>query len=192
MPVRTEKRKATGMGIRDFFKKEEPSGPDVTKDLVLTNMKVGWMVDYDMKTWEVTAYNTYSWGEDDLSHEWQLRCGDDLVYLELESDDEDDWSLNRKVAFSRLGAGIKEHILENDDPPDEIVFDGATYYLEEMGGGHFLKGGQEPGKPLLRWSYEDEEGERYLGIEQWGEDDFEASTGQPVEEYQFENILPRE
>ena len=35
-------------------------------------------------------------------------------------------------------------------------------------------------------------GKKYLGIEQWGENDFEASLGEPVEEYQFTNILPRE
>ena len=43
---------------------------------------------------------------------------------------------------------------------------------------------------MLRWSYEDEEGEVYLGIEQWGEWDFDATVGKPVEEYQFTNILP--
>ena len=40
--------------------------------------------------------------------------------------------------------------------------------------------------------YEDESGEKYLAIEQWGETEFEASLGQPVEEYQFSDILPGE
>ena len=179
------------MGIFDIFKKDEPSGPDPIHDLTLANLQVGYLVDYDMKTWEVTAANTYDWGDGDMSWEWQLKSGDGLAYLEREMDDEDDWSLNRKIPFGRLGSGVKERIMADEDPPDEIVLDGVTYYLEETAGGHFMKNGRGPGQPMLRWSYEDDDGRRYLGIEQWGEEDFEASTGQPVEEYQFMNILPR-
>ena len=76
------------------------------------------------------------------------------------------------------------------NPPDEILFEGSTYYLEETAGGHFFKDGEGSGQEMLRWSYEDEEGEAYLGVEQWGEWDFDATRGIPVEEYQFTNILP--
>ena len=180
------------MGIFDRFKKDKDKGPDPLHDLTLAKMRAGWMVDYDLKTWEVASYNYYDWGEGDISHEWQLKSGDEVVYLELESDDEDEWSLNRKMPFGRLGPEVKESILEDGDPPDEIVLDGVTYYLEEKGGGHFFKDGQGAGQPLLRWSYEDEDGQSFLGLEQWGEEDFDAALGRPVSEYQFTDILPVE
>ncbi len=180
------------MGIKDLFKKDKKKEFDPLKDLSLAMLKVGYMVDYDMKTWEVEAYNYYDWGGGDISHEWQLKSGDEVVYLENESDDDEEWSLNRKIAFSSLGSEVKEHILEAGDPPEEIVFEGTTFYREESGGGHFYKDSAGPSKELLRWSYEDDEGQSYLGIEQWGEEDFDATLGEPVEEYQFVNILPRE
>ncbi|MBU2548485.1 MAG: DUF4178 domain-containing protein [Proteobacteria bacterium] len=179
------------MGIKDWFKKDKDPGPDPISGMTIEAMKPGWLVDYDMKTWEVAAAHFYEWGDDDISREWQLRSGDELVYLEREDDDEVEWSLNRKIAFGRLGSGIKEHVLEHGDPPDEIVVDGTTYYLEEMAGGHYFKDGEGPGQALLRWGYEDDDGKRYLGIEQWGEEDFDATLGVPVEEYQFTNILPK-
>jgi hypothetical protein len=181
------------MGWLDIFgKKEKKRGPDPLKDLTLPKIQVGYFVDFDMKTWEVTAYNQYTWGEGDISHEWQLKSHDDTLFLARESDDEDYWGISRPIPFARLGPDIRKHILDYQDPPDEIVFDGITYHLEEFGGGHFFKDGQGPGQEFLSWDYEDEEGEKYLSIEQWGEDDFEASVGEPVEEYQFSNILPRE
>jgi len=180
------------MGILDRFRSGKKNQPDPVSDLTLAKLEPGYLVDFDLKTWEVTARNTYDWGEGDLSHEWRLVSGDDAVFLELESDDEEDWSLNRKIPFNRLEAGLKEHILEKGDPPRELTLEGRTFYLEEMAGGHFLKDGQRPGQPLLSWSYEDDEGETYLTLEQWGEEDFEAFLGRPVEEYQFTNILPRE
>ncbi len=179
------------MGIRDFFKKNKTTELDPLTDLSLAKLKVGYLVDYDLKTWEVVACNHYDWGGGDISHEWQLTSGDEVVYLEMESDDEEEWSLNRKIAFGRLDPEVKKHILETQDPPEEIVFEGTTYYMEEMTGGHFYKNGQGPGKELLRWSYEDDKGRSYLGIEQWGEQDIDASAGKPVDEYQFTNILPR-
>jgi hypothetical protein len=180
------------MGIMDFFKKSKKENTEPLGDLSLDKMKKGYLVDYDLKTWEVVAHNYYDWGDGDISHEWQLKSFDETVYLEKESDDEAEWSLSRKITFGSLDAKVKKSIIETGDPPDTIVYEGATYYMEEMAGGHFYKDGKGPGKEFLRWSYEDDAGERYLGIEQWGEEDFEASAGELVESYQFTNILPHE
>ncbi|MEW6264305.1 MAG: DUF4178 domain-containing protein [Thermodesulfobacteriota bacterium] len=180
------------MGIFDIFKKDTTPTVDPTRDLTLANLKVGYLVDYDLKTWEVVAANYYDWGDGDISREWQIKSAEETCFLELEKDDEDDWSLNRLLDFRRLGPRVRQHILDHGDPPGEINLDGVTYYLEEMAGGHFFKDGHGPGQPVLRWSYEDEAGEKYLGLEQYGEDEFEAALGLPAKEYQFTNILPRE
>ena len=179
------------MGIRDFFGKRDSKVADSVTRLNLSDLKPGWMVDHMGRTYEVTAYNAYEWGEDDRTDEWQLKDGTETVYLEREFDDEDDWSLNRKISFRGLGPGIAERIAETGDPPEELVHEGRRYYLEEAAGGHFLKDGKGLRQPMLRWSYEDDEGENYLGIEQWEEEEFEASVGQRVHEHQFTNILPR-
>jgi hypothetical protein len=178
------------MGWKDFFKKKEAQGPDPLTELTLSNLQVGFFLDYDLKTWEVTGSHYYDWGSGDLTYEWQLKSHDETIYLEREPDDEDYWSISRKIAFQRLGAEIKKHILENDDPPESVVFEGTTFYREEMGGGKFFENRNSPGKELLKWDYADESGQHFLSIEQWGEEEFEASIGEPVETYQFVNILP--
>ncbi len=183
------------MGWREFFgigakKPPTPPGPDPIADLTLARIQVGYMIDYDMKTWQVEAYHYYDWGHGEITHEWQLKSHDDTIYLERESDDEDAWAISRKVSLGRLGAGVREHLKTNDDPPDEIVYEGVTYYLEEWAGGNFHKNGKGPAQEMLAWDYEDDTGQKFLSIEQWDEEDFEAAVGEPVEEYQFTNILP--
>ncbi len=178
------------MGIRDFFKKNKKEEFDPLSDLSLNRLKKGYLVDYDLKTWEVSACNYYDWGEGDISNEWQLKSRDEVVYLEMESDDEEEWSLNRKVIFSLLDSQIKKQIIETGDPPEKILFEGIAYYMEEMSGGRFYKDGQDSGREVLQWSYQDNKGKLYFSIEQWGEEEFEATAGEPVEEYQFTNILP--
>ena len=78
------------MGWKDFFcKKEQAPPPDPLRDLRLETLKVGYLVDYDLKTWKVEAYNVYDWGGGEKSYEWQLKSHDDAIYLERETDDED-------------------------------------------------------------------------------------------------------
>ncbi len=184
------------MGWKDFFglgkKKARKEEPDLIGDLSLAKLKKGWFVDFDDKSWQVEAYNYYNWGSRDITHEWQLKSHDETIYLGKESDDEVHWSISRKIPIGSLGPGITKHIIENEDPPDQIVFEGNTFYLEESGGGYFFKDGKEPRKELLSWDYSDDPGENFLSIEQWGEEDFEASAGESVEEYRFTNILPIE
>ncbi|VEN74175.1 conserved hypothetical protein [Candidatus Desulfarcum epimagneticum] len=177
------------MGIRDFFKKKAPS-PEPVTDIRLADMGQGWMVDYDMKTWEVSARHHYDWGEGDVTYEWRLESADETVYLSMESDDDVHWSVSRKIPFSRLGAGVKEALVKTGDPPDEASLDGTRYRLAETGGGHFYKDGQGPGRRMLSWDFDDDSGRLFLTIEQWGENDFEASVGKAEEEWRFSNILP--
>lgn len=176
------------MGFMDRFKKKDRIDP--LKDLVLSKMKAGWFVDYDLITWEVTAVNLYDFDGDEAI-EFQLKSAEETVYLEFESDDEDFWSFNRKIPFAKLGTEVRDYFQTHDGPPEKITYEDLTYYLDEEAGGHFLKNGEEPGREMIRFSYVDDSEKKILEIEQWGEKDFEASTGIVVEEYMFSNILPR-
>lgn len=180
------------MGWKDFFgKKDGDNNPESFENLTLSDIKVGYMVDYDLKTWEVTAYNYYDWGEGDITEEWQLKTHDDIVYLELESDDEEEWSVSRPIPFGRLGPSVRDKLSRTGAPPNEIALDGVVYFLDTVGGGRFYKNGKGAGDAFYTWSYEDDAGERFLSIEQWDVDEFEAALGVSVESYHFTNILPR-
>ena len=177
-------------------------------DLSLTDLKKGYLVDYDLKTWQVISHNRYDF-DGDQAHEWELFSGDERCYLGAEKDDEYVWSVSRKIAFSALGPEVKDHLLQHDDPPQAIVYDGTRYSLEESGAGYFFpdsrkrddKSSQEEitfptasrvaGDELIYWDYTDETGEKLLTIEQWGETEFEASVGKTVQAYEFRNILPQ-
>lgn len=183
------------MGWKEFFgfgKKEEDKETDTITNLTISLLKPGYLVDYDLKTWEVLARHHYDWGDGELSYEWQLKCHDETIYLGKEEDDEVEWSISRPISFARLGPKVRKHFKEHDEPPEEIVYESTTYYMEESSGGNFFKNGKGSGQAFVVWDYEDVSGDKYLSIEQWGEDEFEASVGEGVEEYQFTNILPGE
>jgi hypothetical protein len=179
------------MGLKDIFKKNKKGNEfDPLKDLVLSKLRVGYYVDYDMKTWEVTDYNRYDFGEGYSTDEWELTTGHEKIYLERSEDDEVEWTISKKIPIGAIEGNIRQYIIEHDDPPEQVICKGKKYYLDESGAGHMYKGGEGETKEFIYWDFIDEEDENFLTIEQWGETEFEASKGCYVEEYQFSNILP--
>lgn len=179
------------MGIRDFFRKGNGNGSfDPLRDLQLAKLRVGYFVDYDLKTWEVTAYRKYDFGDGDMTDEWELTSGRDKCYLERSEDDDVLWTVSKKIPIGATGSHVRQHIIDNDDPPEEIEYQNITYFLDESGPGRMFEQGRGLPREFIYWDFIDEEGEKFVTIEQWGETDFEAATGHYVEEYQFSNILP--
>ena len=176
------------MGFFDRFKKEEDNF-DPLADLELSKLKPGFFLDYDLKTWEVKSHNRYDYDDGYTTDEWELESGREKVWLERAEDDEVEWTLSRKIPIGALG-DVRQHIIDNDDPPEQINYKDVTYYLDESGPGLMYENGSNDGKEFIVWDFIDEDDEKLLSIEQWGEKDFEACVGEYVEEYQFTNILP--
>ena len=57
-----------------FKKKQEPTY-DVT-DLKITDLDVGFIFDYDLKSWVVREKYEYDWGGNNFSHEYKVDSGD--------------------------------------------------------------------------------------------------------------------
>ena len=180
-----------------FGKKDGQPEPDPLHDLTLSNLKVGYLLDYDLKTWEVKSHNRYDF-DGTRSDEWELDSGDDGCYLGREVDDEVEWSISRKINISDLGQkdgkflAVPDHIRQHEDPPEEMEYQGIRYRLEESGAGHYYPDDRVAGDEMIYWDYSDADEDNILTIEQWGENEFDAAVGKWVKEYEFSNILPRE
>ena len=101
-------------------KKEEPEALDPLS-VTLSDLKLGYVLDYDLKTWQVTAQHYYDY-EGDRVDEWELTCGDDVAFLERSEDDSISWILTRKIPLSDIEGDIRGHMRDhdNEDPPDEV------------------------------------------------------------------------
>lgn len=172
------------------FKKRDPE-PEARDPLSLTlsDLKPGYVLDYDLKTWQVTAHH-YCDYDGDRVDEWELACGDDKAYLERAEDDDTTWILTRKIPLSNIEGDIRDHMRRNDDPPDEVICNGVAYYGESSAVGRYHQNCDREEREFIVWQYLDDSEKRTLSLEQWGEDDYDASVGEIVEEYQFTDILP--
>ncbi len=179
------------MNWNPFNKKKQEPELDPLSDLTLSGLKPGWVLDYDLKTWQVSAHHYYDYDGDRVD-EWELSCADGVLYLDREDDDGVSWTISEKIPISQIDGDLRGHVREQEDPPDSVTCRGIEYAGESSAAGHYHKNGEPSGQELIAWEYLDASGKRTLTIEQWGDDEFEASVGEIVEEYQFSSILPSE
>ena len=179
---------APTMGLKKWLGRGDDE-EETFQDYTLSSMKPGYMVDYDLRTWEVTSYQTYDY-DGFITREWELVQGKEIRLLERAEDDgRIEWTFTGRIEINQVEEPVIDHIVTHDDPPETITYQGRSYHAVESSAGLMREQGEGEGAEFVSWSYEGEN-DRLLFITQWGERDFKAYEGIYAEEYQFTDILP--
>ncbi len=177
----------------DFFKKKKAPTYDVT-NLSLKDLNVGFIFDYDMKSWVVKEVYKYDWGNNNFTSEYKVDSGDEVAFLHIADEGELEISLSKSIRLSKIDEAIADEIEKNEKPPRKIHFNEELYFLEEDAAGYFrdLSKETEDWEELVTWEYLNDEATKVLSITQWDIRNIEASAGLVLKEFQFSNIIPSE
>ncbi len=170
-------------------KKEETKRLYDPTQVTVRDLIKGAFVDYELETWEVRAVFEYDWGDNFFSDEFQLSIADDTIFLSVEDDDELFLSVTRKIVIQDIEEDVVSVILKKEVPPMKVNYQGETYFRKSESMGHYRNVETDSWAELISWTYFDRNQEKILSIEQWGEEDFEASSGLVVSEYDFSSII---
>ncbi len=175
-----------------FFKKKKEEEPHYDPTSIrITDLRKGWVLDYDGKSWEVTEEFEYDWGGNYFSYEFKLVSASETIFLSVEEDDEIECVVSQKLNFGKLDDSVEESIRKHERPPKRISFNGTEFFRESERPGYFRNVHEDRDFiEFMSWEYFDETEKFCLTIEQWGENEFEASFGIVSDPYQFTNILP--
>lgn len=158
----------------------------------ITDLEVGFLFDYDLKTWEVLEEYEYDWGDDYYTREFKVSDGTDHYFLEIEEDDELKLALYSKIPLLSIQENLASIITRDDEPPKSLTYKGVTLFRIEESLGYWRNVTTSNWSKFVSWDYASEDGKQLLTIERWGEEEYEASVGNSVNEYKFSNVLPRE
>jgi hypothetical protein len=179
----------------DFFKKKKPEVPALHYDptnIRVVDIRKGFMLDYDFKTWQVEDEYEYDWGNNRFSYEFKLTSSSENVYLRIEQNQQTLCYIMQKLRFSKLGEYVETQIQQNEKPPREISYEGVRYIKERETPGFFRNttDAEDEGAEMLSWEYINDDETRVLIIDQWDVAEFEALIGVIVKESAISNILP--
>jgi|GEM_PF-2400286 len=152
----------------------------------LTELKIGYTFDYNLKTWIVEEVYHYKWGNNFSSVEYKIYSGDEEAYLEVE----DDGIL--KILFSK---DIDDIYLSPSDftpygnPKPTIGYKGKTYTFNEKFESQARNDEDDYWESFYLWDYYDNSGEEFISVENW-DGDIEACHGHRVNELEISNITP--
>ncbi len=178
------------MGFFDFFKKKEVAPDYDVTDLSVRDIRVGYLFDYDMTTWEIVEEYEYDWGNGNYSYEFKLTDGNEVRYLAMEDGDTMYLAMTKKLKIREIAQDLPEQIVNNQKPPTSLTFDGCDYLMELESPGYVRVATSQDWNELMTWSYEDKDGKNVLNLVRLDDFAFDASVGKRIEEYEITNILP--
>ena len=177
------------MGIFDFFKKNKKEEEPLSQDLSFKDLKKGDTIDYFLKSWRVEEVTEYDWGNNIFSREFKMNSGDEIIYVELDEEEDDTVAISKDIKMSKIQKGLKSYIIENDGPPKTIEFNGEKYTLSEENLGQCYEPGSSDFTELVNWTFTDEDEENFISLDRWDETDIEASAGEYAKIIEFSNII---
>ncbi|MBC8754069.1 DUF4178 domain-containing protein [Kordia sp. YSTF-M3] len=177
------------MGLFSFFKKDKSA---IKNDFTLDELKKGFVVDYFMKSWEVTKVYLYDWGNNFFAREYLLDSGDETLYLYVEDDDGLICSIWNKIDITEIEPDLFKMIVANDDAPSQITYKNGIYTKTESSQGHCNEEGEdeETYTELVNWTYKNSKEKHFISVSRTGEEEFDVSYGEYVKDIEFSNILP--
>ncbi|WP_027002355.1 DUF4178 domain-containing protein [Hugenholtzia roseola] len=182
-----------------FFKKkkqeeQEPALHYDPTNIRVQDLRIGFVLDYELKTWEVKEHFVYDWGDNYFTDTFLLHSGKDQLFLSVDDEDGELYLVvSQKLRVSLLTPPIAETVRQTGKPPLTLQYEGVEYYREEENYGYFrnvTKNRHEDSCEMVEWVYLDKSGKNTLSIEQYDEEEFEASKGFYIEEFEISNILP--
>ncbi len=173
------------------FKKNKKPAYDVT-NLGIMDLNVGFVFDYDLKSWVVEEAYEYDWGGNHFSKEFKVNAGDDVAFLSVEDDGDLNISMTKSIKLRAIEEDVMEEITKNKKAPKTIHFKKETYYLESDSAGYFREAGsnEDSWEELISWEYFNESEDKIVCLTQWDEYNVEASAGAVVSSHQISDILP--
>ncbi|CAM1372512.1 DUF4178 domain-containing protein [Tenacibaculum xiamenense] len=180
------------MGFFDLFKSnkdKEETHYDPT-NIKVTDLEKGYLLDYDLRTWTVKKMCEYDWGDNYFTREFVLESQGEKLFLHIEEEDDLIITMSKELKYRKLAPEVITHIENNGKPPKQITHENVTYYLSEESPGYYRNVDTSDWEELISFDYLDEDEEKCLTIEQWDDNDFEASVGKKIKAFEISNILP--
>ncbi|CAL2075645.1 conserved protein of unknown function [Tenacibaculum sp. 190524A02b] len=180
------------MGFFDLFKSnknKEEKHYDPT-NIKVTDLEKGYLLDYDLETWTVKKMSEYDWGNNFFTREFTIESKGKIRFLHIEDDNELIITLSEELKYRKLNPTVIEYIEHNGKPPKQITHQNITYYLDEESPGYYRNVENENWEELISFDYLDDNEEKCLTIEQWGDNDFEVTFGNIIKPFEISNILP--
>lgn len=172
----------------NLFKSKTSEVQDTQIDFEIEDLKKGYFLDYDLKTWQITDFSTYIWDNGVKDFESTLFDGKDKLFLTYETVDEAS-SLFWEKKIDDIWIGARSKVRANQDMTQEkFWFNDLLYHFASQGSAK-VKSTKET-YTLINWLFESEDGKHLVSINKYDDGTIDAYLGLRIAAHQISNITP--
>ncbi len=162
--------------------------------LSIINIKAGFLVDFDLTTWETVQEWQYDWDNGNSGKEFRLVNESETLHLYMRNEGTQLHTiLGRKVNIHSIDRELEDEIQTNLRPPSVLNYQEIDYFREntKIGWKHELTAKTNANK-LTTWEYFDETMTFFMRIEQSQNQSYKVTVGEVISPFEFSNVLPKE
>lgn len=156
----------------------------------ITDLRKGFMFDYDLETWQVQEHYEYDWGNNIFTDEYKVSDGKNTRFLYIDTNDDLRVSWNKKVKFVEIDVDLLKKIVKKDEAPKKLEYNNQLFHKVSSDYGHFKKVGSDDEYEFVNWDFETKDNKELISVYRWGEEEIETSYGVYIKEDDISSILP--
>lgn len=174
-------------------KKIEPKGKPLDFDplnVQLRDLRPGFFVDYNFKTFEITAGFDFTLKEYAF-RTMKLDAGDEVVWLLIENGT--DTFVVESVSLTVINAELQSLMANFGKPSGQLSYKDVNFSFENQSDGKFrdmIKNAMDQNRCTC-WKYRSDNGSNRLFAIQKGQNTFEGLVAKSVNSVEFSNFLPK-
>jgi hypothetical protein len=174
--------------LRRLFGGKKKSEDQLIVDYGLKDLKKGYLLDYDLQTWEILEEYKYKYGSR-YTKEYKIRSAEQTLYLNVMDTDQLLLSVCSSININKVNANLRTAVLK-ENLPANFAYNGQSYYLSEELDGYFTEVKENDWAGFSGWEYINEEETQFISISYWEDGSIEAFIGDFIKERDVTNILP--
>ncbi len=162
---------------------------EVQIDFAVKDLQIGFILEYQLRNWEVTDRTTYLWDNGVKDLEFTISDGREKQYLNYAATDEG-LSIYWKEPLNEVWPQAAEKMRRGTGmDTQKIVFNGKTYtYAAE---GYAIVQNSVEKFEMRNWLFESEDQEFLLSFNKYEDNSCEVYAGKYIGRHTITNILPR-
>lgn len=171
------------------IKKARKGGSDEQIDFEVADLKKGFILDYDFRSWEVKDVVVYTWDNGVKDYEYNIYDGRDMKFLNYETVG-NSISIFWEGHINDVWPDARGKIRNNQDITNsEFVYKGQKFFFSGEGTARVKSSSETFG--MQNWLFENDSDDTLISFNKYEDNSMEVYVGKKLKTHEISNILPR-
>lgn len=170
----------------NLFKKKEDETP-ININQTVHDLKKGYILDYNMESWEVLAAYTYKY-KGHSSKEYKLRSSSETRFLNVSDSNSLLLSLSKEANINNVSPSLRSSVAQGQ-PLTRFQWNEETFNLKESSQGQWTDDALQDWASFSSWEYVNRDNTKFVYVSKWEDNSIECYVGDYLKEHEISNIL---